>query len=169
MTTIRPARQDDAPQLARVHVQAWHETYRGLMPDAVIDRQSVEARTAMWTRALDPTSQSDSFTLLLEDADELVGFASGGPVRGDEVADHLGELYAIYVLRSHQGRGLGRRLFKAVEAGLRERGLAPFLLWVLAGNEGAAGFYAHLGGEPVGTKVMALEGGSLDKLALGWR
>ena len=34
---IRPARVQDVKQMARVHVRCWQETYRGLMPDAVLD------------------------------------------------------------------------------------------------------------------------------------
>jgi hypothetical protein len=34
---IRPARVQDVAQMARVHVRCWQETYRGLMPDAVLD------------------------------------------------------------------------------------------------------------------------------------
>lgn len=34
---IRPARVQDVRQMARVHVRCWQETYRGLMPDAVLD------------------------------------------------------------------------------------------------------------------------------------
>ena len=82
---LRPAHRGDAPRLARAHVQAWRETYRGLMPDAVLDRQTVEGRAAMWRQALDPDRPDDGrFTLLLEEAGEVVGFASGGPARGDE-------------------------------------------------------------------------------------
>ena len=35
--TIRPARVEDVPQMARVIVRSWQETYRGLMSDAVLD------------------------------------------------------------------------------------------------------------------------------------
>jgi hypothetical protein len=34
---VRPARVQDVRQIARVHVRCWQETYRGLMPDAVLD------------------------------------------------------------------------------------------------------------------------------------
>ena len=33
---IRAAHPADALPIARVHVQAWHESYRGLIPDATI-------------------------------------------------------------------------------------------------------------------------------------
>lgn len=35
--TVRPARIEDVPAMARVLVRSWQETYRGLMPDRVLD------------------------------------------------------------------------------------------------------------------------------------
>jgi hypothetical protein len=33
---VRPARDDDAAAIARVHWQSWQETYAGLMPQALL-------------------------------------------------------------------------------------------------------------------------------------
>ena len=50
---VRPARVQDVEQMARVHVRCWQETYRGLMPDAVLDDPGLPAaRERMWTGAL---------------------------------------------------------------------------------------------------------------------
>ena len=39
--------------MAHVHVRCWQETYRGLMPDAVLDDPGLPAaRERMWTGAL---------------------------------------------------------------------------------------------------------------------
>ena len=40
---VRPARVQDAGQMARVQVRCWQETYRGLMPDAVLDDPGLPA------------------------------------------------------------------------------------------------------------------------------
>jgi len=34
---VRAAVARDVPQIARLHVESWRETYRGLMADAVLD------------------------------------------------------------------------------------------------------------------------------------
>jgi hypothetical protein len=34
---VRRAKPGDAPDMARVHVDTWRETYRGLMNDDVLD------------------------------------------------------------------------------------------------------------------------------------
>ena len=57
----------------------------------------------------------------------------------DEDLGNLPELVMLYVLASHHGRGLGRRLFEAI-AGAR-----PCYLWVAKDNAHAIGFYKHCG------------------------
>jgi hypothetical protein len=63
--TVRPARLQDAAQMARVHVRCWQETYRGLMPDAVLDDPGFPAgtgtpshRAGRWTGGRQEASQA---------------------------------------------------------------------------------------------------------------
>jgi GNAT superfamily N-acetyltransferase len=42
------------------------------------------------------------------DGGEVAGFVSVGPSRDEDAAADTGELYAIYVLAEHQGRGVGQ-------------------------------------------------------------
>ena len=55
-----------------------------------------------------------------------------------------GELYAIYLLGEHQGRGIGRRFVELVVAWLREQGHESMRVWVLEGNP-AQRFYERHG------------------------
>jgi hypothetical protein len=50
---LRPATPADAAAVAYVHVQAWRETYRGIMPDAVLEGPSVEERARAWRAVQD--------------------------------------------------------------------------------------------------------------------
>ena len=38
---VRPARIEDAPAIAEVHIQTWRETYAGLMPTEMLAGLSV--------------------------------------------------------------------------------------------------------------------------------
>jgi hypothetical protein len=49
---IRPATLADAAAIAKVHVEAWRETYRGLVPDSVLAGLSVERGVRAWTDML---------------------------------------------------------------------------------------------------------------------
>lgn len=40
--------------------------------------------------------------------DEIVGFSNAGEERTSKYPDYKGELYAIYILKEYQGKGLGK-------------------------------------------------------------
>jgi GNAT superfamily N-acetyltransferase len=97
----------------------------------------------------------------------IVGFASGGPERsGDPV--YTGELYAIYLLAQHQGKGMGRHLVISLVHRLLQEGMRGLLLWVLAANP-ARTFYERLGGQRVYEKTVTIDGVALLEVAYGWR
>lgn len=130
--TVRLAVVSDAPAVASVHVRSWQVAYRGVIPDAVLDGLSVEARTTMWEGAI----PSGGVWVALAD-DEIVGFASAGPSRDDDAPF---ELYAIYVLSSAWGTGLG---FELAEAALGDE--PDVIVWVLDENTRARAFYERIG------------------------
>lgn len=167
---IRAAEPEDAAAIAHVHVDSWRTTYRGLLPDSVLTAQSVEHRAAMWRRAAAAAQagESRSCVLVAQDlTDGIVGFASAGPAR-DETSGFDSELYAIYLLERHQGRGIGRRLAERAVELLLERGATSMRVWVLAGNPAQA-FYERLGGERVGEKTVTMADQDFDEIAYAWR
>jgi ribosomal protein S18 acetylase RimI-like enzyme len=166
---LRLAEPSDAAAIASVHVASWRTTYRGLLPDAYLDAMDVDQYAARWHRMLlDPAGRS--MVLVAEEEGIVVGFASGGPER-DEDDRYEGELYAIYVLREFQGRGLGRALAEAVAAALADRGVTSMVVWVLRDNAAARGFYERLGGAYLRERELQLgsEGGlQLSEVSYLW-
>lgn len=161
---IRAARPEDAPAIARVHVDSWRSTYRGLVPDAYLDGLAYERSEAMLSRAL---GSGGIVFVAVDDADGRVfGFASGGPQRDRELP-YSGELYAIYLLAGDQGRGAGRGLVGAMMGALRAAGHANMQVWVLAENP-SRHFYEHLGGKRLCTKRIEIGGATLEEIAYGW-
>lgn len=59
-----------------------------------------------------------------------------------------GELYALYLLKTHQGQGTGKRLFDHVLEELRQQGFSSCLVHVLADNPSRF-FYERFGGRLV--------------------
>src|ERR1041385_8579918 len=49
---IRPAAPEDAPAIARVHVESWRTTYRGIFPQGLLDGLSIEDRARSWNEVL---------------------------------------------------------------------------------------------------------------------
>lgn len=165
MTRIRLATTQDAPAIAKIHVDSWRSTYKGIIPDAYLDSLSYATREELWNRAVAPGSDERVFVAEQENG-QVVGFVSGGPERsGDPEFD--AEIFAIYLLDSVQGHGLGRRLMHAVVEWLESLGFSSLLIWVVARNP-ACGFYAALGGLPVRSKSVTIGGAAVEGIGYGW-
>lgn len=164
---IRLATAQDAQGIARVHVDSWRSTYRGIIPDEVLARLSVERRAEGWREAAALSGRSGRTLVVAEEDGQIVGFAAGGPERTGDPA-HTGELYAIYILASHQGRRIGRSLVRHVVEALLSGGHHTMLLWVLATNTGAGRFYASLGGRVVCEQLTEIGGTGYPEIGYGW-
>jgi ribosomal protein S18 acetylase RimI-like enzyme len=161
---IRPATLQDAAAIAKVHVDSWRSTYQGIVPDEYLKSLNYEERTVRWERVLGLVK----IVIVAEnDAGQIVGFANGGAERSQH-PDYYGELYALYTLQDYHGRGLGKKLVRAVMDSLSEQGYTSMLLWVLADNP-AKGFYEALGGREVLRKEIEISGVKLQEIAYGWR
>ena len=163
---LRRAQAKDAEGIARVHVASWRSTYQGIVAPEVLDSLSVERRAAYWAGALRADGAPSVHYVAIDPSTGVVGFASGGLER-DGIDGFSSELFAIYVLASSQGRGLGKRLVAAVVRDLIDAGHASMLVWVLAANP-ARHFYTALGGREVASKRVTLGPDELDELAFGW-
>ena len=141
--SIRQAVPADAEALARLHLDVWDDAYTGLMPQGILDdrREKVAERVARWTDIL----AGPEPTWVAEDSEGLVGFASTGPARDNDVDTEL-ELWALYVRAAYWGTGVGYALF---EIAVGDRAC---YLWVLAGNERAIRFYERQGFRLDGTE-----------------
>ena len=162
---IRLATVEDAMAIARVHVDSWRTTYRGILSEDYLRSLSYEQRSVSWRRGL---SEGTEFVYVaVDDTGQVVGFASGGPEREGK-AVYRGELYAIYLLANAQRKGFGRQLLLAVARHLYEQGISGMLVWVLAENP-ARHFYEAMGGRYVRMKMEAVGGDMLKELAYGWK
>lgn len=156
---IRRARTADAAAMAEIHVQAWRESYRGLIPDDYLNRLGVLERTRNHARWLEREGRGASFLAFAGD-DRPAGFVQCGAARGSP-GPGWGEVYALYLLDAAKGQGLGRALMAAATAHLAGQGMVPFMLWVLTANFRAFGFYRHLGGTVFAEKMERFGGALL--------
>ena len=150
--SIRTPVLADAAAIARVHIDAWRETYSGHMPDSFWSEAAYQQRLEMWTHVLGPEGDASGRAIAERDG-EIVGFAIAGPsTRNDARNGHDPvrdlHLYAIYLLASEHGSGLGQQLLDAVA------GTQPAQLWVMRGNDRAIAFYRRNGFEPDGVEVV---------------
>lgn len=136
----RPARPADVPGLARVHVESWRETYRGLFPDEVLDDpEAVERREQFWTAALTDERYSKNTAAAATLDGRIVGVAMSGPAMDDDAAWES-QLYVLYTYASVHGEGAGSDLLNAV---IDPKTTAA--LWVADPNPRAEAFYRKHG------------------------
>lgn len=149
--TVRRAAPADAERLAEVHIQCWRETYRGMLSERFLASQDPASRLSLWRRLLESPEPADAWVAC--DGGTVVGFAGvrhvpAGDVTHDAPPPSSGslELWGLYLLASHQGLGLGRRLLEAA------LGNSAASLWVAADNARAIGFYRRFGFAPDGAE-----------------
>lgn len=166
---LREARPEDEADIVDVQRRSWAETYQGILPKGGADPFSLEARTELWRGLLDRAERYDRLSAqVVETGDaQIVGVVCMGPSRTPEVG-YRGEIYAIYLLPDHQGKGWGRRLFHAAVEHLAEVGLPSLMLWVYAANGGARAFYERLGGRVVDRRDKAVGDETVEQVAYGW-
>ena len=162
---IRKATLEDAAGMARVHVDTWRTTYAGIVPDAFLANMSHDRSSRGWAAQL--SAQGGTVAYVAEDPlHNIVGFAACGPERTKD-PDYKGELYAIYVLKGEQQRGLGKLLVTAAARELRAAGLDSMIAWVLAENPSRL-FYEAIGGTRVREKEIVIGEKKLLELGYGW-
>ncbi len=161
---VRDALRNDAENIARVHVDAWRETYSGVLAESNFSQAAFERRKDLWSRylGLDPRPGR---MVVAERAGEVVGFANAGAGRGPD-AEHGHRparplhLFSIYLLAAAQGTGLGQLMLDEV------LGSHPAQLWVLRGNERAIAFYQRNGFTTDGVEFVDPEDTNLVELRM---
>jgi GNAT superfamily N-acetyltransferase len=150
---LREARRGDELAVADVHVRAWQEAYRGLIPDEYLDALDPRDRSERYTfESDDPAAPTTVVAVAADDDSEaIVGFATICPSRDVDAPD-LGEVVALYVDPDRYQGGVGRLLMTEARRRLRDAGFTDALLWVLDGNDRAARFYEREGWEPDGAR-----------------
>ena len=164
---IRPAQLTDADAIAKVQVDSWRTTYKGIMSDDSLAALSYDQHAKMWHKILSDAGPNKFAYVAEEEHGKLVGFALGGPERNGD-PDYCGELYAIYLYEPYQRRGIGRSLMTLIAQNLLDAGLGSLLVWVLDANP-CRSFYEALGGERLRDKRINVGGVQLVEVAYGWR
>ena len=162
--SFREATLADCMAVARVHVRSWRESFAGIVPQAFLDKMSIERRAQAFEQGL----SAPFYRMYVAEVPEcgIVGFADFGEARED-IDGYEGELYAIYLLPGFQRKGIGERLFGLGVEFLKGSGKDSMYLLALAVSPYRS-FYEKLGGQIVGRKQVEIEGRLYDELVYGW-
>ena len=160
---IRHAKQSDAFAVAGVLIDSWRETYQGIFPQSLLDNLDQATQTQRMLTAI----QMSNMLVLENDAQQLIGFIGGGNTRQTAQFPFIdGELYALYVSLSAQGRGYGAKLVEAFETLMKELGYKGLLVKCLKENVNAQAFYQHMGFSTIGDQMLTLQESSVAETVL---
>lgn len=166
MTLIREARAADAGSIASVHVETWHSTYAGIIPDRVLLDMSARREASYWQHALHRPGGRFLVVVAEDAAGSVVGYGSGGSTRNGQLP-YDGEVYTLYVLPEYQSCGIGRQLLSGLFARMADAGFDSAVIWVLAENPSRF-FYQAMGGTWVAVRDERYCGVMLSEMAYAW-
>ncbi len=143
---VRRAIAGDAPAIATVHVAAWRAAYVGQVPQEHLDGLDAASRVPSWQRTIAAADwpRAGAF-VLVNDRDNVLGFAHVCPSRDGDAGAQVGELSAMYLAPQTWRKGGGSVLMIAALECMREAGFRSVTLWVLEGNQRARMFYEAFG------------------------
>ena len=158
MLTLEAVTQQNVAAFGGVLARCWRETYAGLVPASYLAQLTPESRAARFAEEIEWSPEQ--FYLARANGAPAGALILSPPA----AAGDAGEVQALYLLRAFQGCGGGRQLLAFAAGRLRARGCTRLVLWVLAGNRAARGFYAHMGLTPDGIRSQITLGAPLPLL-----
>lgn len=147
--SVRPARIDDAAEIARIQVDTWRIGYRDLLPAPIVESLSAEAVQPAWTEAVEAPPSDQHHVFVAQEQQWLVGFAAVGPVDSNEegITDppRTAQIAPLLVEPRWGRRGHGSRLLAAAVDHARSDGFSRLITWVPAGDGASLSFYRSAG------------------------
>ncbi|MEV1328990.1 GNAT family N-acetyltransferase [Micromonospora costi] len=159
---VRPARPEDAGEIARIQLATWKVAYRRILPRHVLDNLDEAWLTRRWAAAVqEPPSGAHRVLVAVEQAEQsyLVGFAASGPADAEALAPNEpaealgGDVVAVtdLLVEPRWGRrGHGSRLLAASVDLWREDGFGRAVAWAFDGDAATRKFLGSAGWEPDG-------------------
>jgi GNAT superfamily N-acetyltransferase len=157
---VRPARPDDAAEIARVQLTTWRHAYRRILPRQALEGIDEQWVTHRWRTSIEaPPSPRHRVLVAIEEAEQayLVGFAGTGVV--DETAlapdedpvtmlrEDVASVTDLLVEPRWGRRGHGSRLLAACTDLWREDGFTTALAWAFEADDAMRAFLTSAGWE----------------------
>ncbi|MBM2623476.1 GNAT family N-acetyltransferase [Actinoplanes sp. LDG1-06] len=134
--SLRTASESDLVAVGAVHQSSRVAAYAGILPAATLELRTAEAFGEWWSERYRWERETHRMTVAVS-ASAVVGFTYVGLSETPGAT----ELYAIHVLPSLVGTGVGRLLMVDALSALASFGEPRAVLWVLAANTRARKFY----------------------------
>jgi GNAT superfamily N-acetyltransferase len=161
MGFVRPARPEDADEIARIQLVTWRTAYRRLFPAHVLANLDEAYLARGWREAItEPPSGRHRVLIAVEQGAKIstvVGFAAGGPADEQALApeepalgDGVAAITDLLVEPRWGRRGHGSRLLAATVDLWREDAFKAAVAWAYDADVAMKKFLASTGWEPDG-------------------
>ncbi|WP_189079365.1 GNAT family N-acetyltransferase [Mangrovihabitans endophyticus] len=158
---VRPARPEDAGEIARIQLATWRTAYRRMFPPHVLTNLTEDYLARGWTEAItEPPSPRHRVLVAIEQAESAttaVGFAATGPADEQALApeekplpDSVASVTELLVEPRWGRRGHGSRLLAAVVDMWRADGFTGAVAWAYDQDPAMKKFLGATGWEPDG-------------------
>jgi GNAT superfamily N-acetyltransferase len=143
---IRPPTERDAEAGAGLTGRAWEATYRGMIPDPVLD-EWIAGTPDGWRTLVGSEGDGSERAWVAERRGSLLGFATTSPGKDQWLPSPAGsgELRNLYLDPDAIGTGVGRLLYEHAIEDLRQRGFSSLVVWAFRENHRARAFYERMG------------------------
>lgn len=170
--SVRPARSDEAADIARVQAVAWRTAYRTVLPADLLDTWDEDAAARTWRAAVDAPPTPGHSVLVALEGDTVVGFAAVTPAELDpgepvDPAGPMADIPTLLVEPRWGRRGHGSRLLAAVADLARSRGIVRLRTWLPETDTVSASFLESAGWQPDGW-ARTLDTGGAPLRELRW-
>ncbi|GAA2544248.1 GNAT family N-acetyltransferase [Winogradskya consettensis] len=158
---VRPARPEDAAEIARIQLTTWRTAYRRMFPAHVLANLDEAYLARGWAEAIDATPSPRHRVLIAveqsESAQTVIGFAASGPADEQALApeepalpDNVAAITDLLVEPRWGRRGHGSRLLQATVDLWREDGFVSAVAWAYEADDAMRKFLVSAGWEPDG-------------------
>ena len=162
--SIRPAKPADARAMARIYVETWQATYRGILPDAYLDTMTVGESEKALAREM---GGAGVISLVAEaDGGHTAGLITGGIERRRDCI-YGGEIFSLYVAPAYQRQGIGKGLVTHLVDRMNRLDIFAVKVQVLQANPYRR-FYENLNGVLLACGRIRFAGTGLPACTYGW-
>jgi L-amino acid N-acyltransferase YncA len=147
--SVRAARAEDVPEIARIQVDTWRTAYTSVLPEPVRADLSAAAAEQAWRSAVEDPPTPAHHVLVAQEQRSVVGFAALAPVDDDEEGlppEAMTATLGPLIVEPRWGRrGHGSRLLAAAVDHARADGATTLITWVPSGDGPSLSFFRSAG------------------------
>ncbi len=179
---VRPARPDEAGEVARIQRMSWARAGSSVIPTTVLDRLVADEVVSRWAATIQAPPTPAHHVLVARERDTIVGMVAFGPADESDAAlerdadepaasaaDHVpvAEIATMLVEPRYGRRGHGSRLLAATVDIARADGVGALITWVPENDVSARTFFGSAGWAEAGwIRTLDADGTPLREVCL---